>query len=94
MGKDVFANLPTGYGKSTIPLVLPKAFDVLEGEGGEGSSLLLFVAPTSSLMTSVVALFTSAGYRTTHAGTNLSDKVKSDLTQGLYQVCPLHFLPQ
>jgi superfamily II DNA helicase RecQ len=48
-GKDVFAVLPTGFGKTTILAVLPIAFDILRGIPLR-SSLVLCLSPLISLM--------------------------------------------
>ena len=46
-GHDTFVSLPTGYGKSIIYGVLPKAFDFLFGCTG---SIAVVVTPLTSLM--------------------------------------------
>ena len=46
-GRDVFAALPTGYGKSVCFAILPHVFDILRGFSG---SIVLCVSPLTSLM--------------------------------------------
>ena len=48
-GKDVFVQLPTGYGKTTILALLPFAFDFLRKRPLR-SSLVLCVSPLIALM--------------------------------------------
>ena len=44
-GRDVFAVLPTGYGKTLCYAVLPGAFDYLQG-----SSIVVVVSPLTAIM--------------------------------------------
>ena len=46
-GKDVFVNLPTGYGKSLIYQALPTAFDALRLSSGH---IVVVVSPLISLL--------------------------------------------
>ena len=46
-GRDVFAALPTGYGKSLCFALLPVVFDRLRGKS---SSIVICVSPLTSLM--------------------------------------------
>lgn len=46
-GRDVFAALPTGYGKSMCYACLPYAFDNMRGKEG---SIVICVSPLTSLM--------------------------------------------
>ena len=48
-GKDVFACLPTGYGKSLCFLAVPFALDYLAGRGSSRTALI--VEPTAAIMT-------------------------------------------
>ena len=46
-GKDVFVNLPTGYGKSLIYQALPTVFDALRSSSGH---IVVVVSPLISLL--------------------------------------------
>ena len=46
-GRDVFAVLPTGYGKTLCYAVLPGAFDFLQSGG---SSIVVVVSPLTAIM--------------------------------------------
>ena len=46
-GKDVFVNLPTGYGKSLIYQALPTVFDALRSSSGH---IVVVVSPLISLV--------------------------------------------
>ena len=46
-GKDVFVNLPTGYGKSLIYQASPTVFDTLRSSSGH---IVIVVSPMISLM--------------------------------------------
>ena len=52
--KDVFAALPTGYGKSLCYACLPYAFDNMRGKEG---SIVICVSPLTSLMVDQKAKF-------------------------------------
>ena len=50
-GKNVFVRLPTGYGKTIVTGVLPRAFDHLhERTGPQMKAIVLIVCPLISLM--------------------------------------------
>ena len=49
-GRDVFAVLPTGYGKSLCFACLPAVVDKLLGRGGEDSSIVVVVTPLTAIM--------------------------------------------
>ena len=48
-GKDIFACLPTGFGKSACFVILPKLFDLLKKES-PGHSIVIVISPLNSLM--------------------------------------------
>ena len=56
--KDVFLNLPTGYGKSLIYQALPTAFDALRSSSGH---VVVVVSPLVSLMDDQIKFLTSVG---------------------------------
>ena len=49
-GRDVFAVLPTGYGKSLCFGCLPIVIDKLLGRGEEDSSIIAVVTPLTAIM--------------------------------------------
>ena len=49
-GRDVFAVLPTGYGKSLCYGCLPIVFDKLLGTKGEHCSIVVVVTPLTAIM--------------------------------------------
>ena len=55
-GNDVFAILPTGYGKSLCLMCLPFALDMLL-EKQPGYSLVIVLSPLKALMESQVCFF-------------------------------------
>ena len=57
-GNDVFAALPTGYGKSLRCACLPHAFDRMRGRVG---SIVICVSPLTSLMINQRAKFVPRG---------------------------------
>ena len=49
-GRDVFAVLPTDYGKSLCYGCLPIVFDKLLGKGGDDCSIVVVVTPLTAIM--------------------------------------------
>lgn len=49
LGKNVFVNLPTGFGKSLIFQCLPIVADIVHGQP-RGSSVIVVISPLRSLM--------------------------------------------
>ena len=49
-GRDVFAVLPTGYGKSLCFGCLTLVFDQLLGKEGEDKSIVVVVTPLTAIM--------------------------------------------
>lgn len=52
--KNVFVNLPTGYGKSLIYQCLPFVYDILHAKP-RGSSIIIVISPLRSLMNDQVS---------------------------------------
>ena len=50
MGRDVFAVLPTGYGKSLCYQCLPYVFNKLFFDGREHSSIIIVISPLIAIM--------------------------------------------
>ena len=88
-GRDVFAALPTGYGKSLCYGCLPRVFDKLRSIKG---SIVVVVSPLSALMKDQVASFEkrgiSAALVTSDCDTE-SEKMKTGVVEGRY---PLVFI--
>ena len=58
-GRDVFAVLPTGYGKSLCFACLPLVFDQLQGNGyieERAQSLVVVVTPLTAIMEDQVCI--------------------------------------
>ena len=66
-GHDVFAALPTGYGKSLCFALLPRLFDILRNNS-EPSSIVLCISPLVSLMEDQKARFSPRGLVTEFVG--------------------------
>ena len=79
--RDVFINLPTGFGKSLIYQALPLVFDAMHGEG----HIVVVVSPLVSLMKDQVQKLRSLGI----SAVTLSDIVEEDakaVEKGVFSV--------
>ena len=74
-GKDVFASLPTGYGKSLCYACLPHAFDCMRGREG---SIVICVSPLTSLMFDQRAKFVPRGLLAEFVGETQCDPLALD----------------
>ena len=85
-GRDVFAALPTGYGKSLCFALLPYVFDALRKKAG---SIVICVSPLTSLMMDQRQKFSCYGLATEFVGEAQQDpnaiaRVKEGKIQLLY----------
>ena len=84
-GRDVFATLPTGYGKSLCYGCLPCVYDQLRPQG----SIVVIVSPLSALMKDQVKSFrergVSAALVTSDCG-KASEQMKAEVIEGRYQL--------
>ena len=85
-GRDVFAALPTGYGKSLCYGCLPRVYDDLRSTSG---SIVMVVSPLSALMKDQVECFKKRGVSVAMV-TSESDaesvRMKSGVLEGKYQL--------
>ena len=85
-GRDVFAALPTGYGKSLCYGCLPLARDRLLGTQG---SIVLIVSPLIALMKDQVQSFRKGGVSTAYVtsdGDVEYEDMKAGILEGKYQL--------
>ena len=61
-GNDVFAVLPTGYGKSLCYACLPLLFDHLHGPEGSQKSVVIIVTPLTAIMEDQASYYTNYIY--------------------------------
>jgi len=80
--KDVFVNLPTGFGKSLIYQALPTVFDVLRSSSGH---IVVVVSPLISLMEDQVKFLTSVGIKALNL-TSASEDERKHADRGEYSV--------
>ena len=81
-GKDVFVNLPTGYGKSLIYQALPTIFDALRSSSGH---IVVVVSPLISLMDDQVKFLTSVGIKALSL-TSASEEDRLNAEKGKYSL--------
>ena len=80
--KDVFVNLPTGYGKSLIYQALPTVFDALRSSSGH---TVVVVSPLISLMDDQVKFLASIGIKALNL-TSASEEQKANAEKGKYSL--------
>ena len=89
-GKDVFVNLPTGFGKSLIFQSFPLVVDCLRLERGRcivEHSIVVVVSPLVSLMKDQVNYLRDKGIKATFLSEEQLDEfVKDSVEKGEYQI--------
>ena len=83
-GRDVFVNLPTGFGKSLIFQGLPELFSSLKPELEK--NIVIVVSPLISLMRDQVSRLTSLGVKSICLSEVSSEAVRKDVERGLYSI--------
>lgn len=78
-GSDVFAVLPTGYGRSIIYSVLPKLWRVIEDNHASSSCIVMIVSPLVSLMKDQVENISKLGVDSIYLG--------ESHTEGMQAIC-------
>ena len=93
LGKDVFACLPTGSGKSLCYAALPYAFDYLRYWNKEevhqqaSNSIVVVVSPLTALMIDQVALFEKRGLKVAFVGEEQTDEtIRRQVEKGDYKL--------
>ena len=82
-GKDVFVNLPIGYGKSLIYQALPTVFDApLRSSSGH---IVVVISPLISLMDDQVKFLTSVEIKALNL-TSASEQQKTSAEKGKYSL--------
>ncbi|KAL5510411.1 hypothetical protein EMCRGX_G005949 [Ephydatia muelleri] len=72
-GRDVFAILPTGFGKSLCYASLPVAFDKCQKKE-RGYSIVVVVSPLVAIMKDQVPTYSIKGLKTTYVSGEVTDK--------------------
>ena len=81
-GKDVFVNLPTGYGKPLLYQALPTVFDTLRSSSGH---IVVVVSPLVSLLDDQVKFLTSVGIKVLNLN-SASEEQKTNAEKGKYSL--------
>ena len=88
-GRDVFAILPTGFGKSLCFACLPGAFNHLRciKDDNLHKSIIIVVSPLVAIMTDQVANFTRMGLKVACVCGEMKDiTVSRDIKEGKYEL--------
>lgn len=80
--RDVFVNLPTGFGKSLIYQSLPTVFNMLKDNKAH---IVVVVSPLISLMNDQVSYLKSIGISSVNISST-SDEEKKDVESGKYSI--------
>ena len=81
-GRDVFINLPTGFGKSLIYQALPLVFDLTSKQPGQ---IVVVVSPLISLMDDQVSYLRELGLKACNI-TSLEDGERTRVVNGEYSL--------
>ena len=93
-GKDVFACLPTGSGKSLCYAALPSAFEYLRSKSKENlqgqipsSCIVVVVSPLTALMVDQVAMFKNRGLKAAFVGREQTDEsIRQQVEKGVFSL--------
>ena len=83
--KDVFVNLPTGFGKSVIFQAFPLLYGCVE-PSREKKSTVIVVSPVVSLVKVQVSLLLSLGISATSLNNETSEEDKRKVASGQYSI--------
>ncbi|KAL5517203.1 hypothetical protein EMCRGX_G002703 [Ephydatia muelleri] len=72
-GRDVFAILPTGFGKSLCYACLPVVFDKCQKKE-RGYSIVVVVSPLVAIMKDQVSTYSIKSLKTTYVSGEVTDK--------------------
>ena len=85
-GRDVFASLPTGSGKSLCYCVLPRVFDILRGSRAVAAQYIaVVVSPLIALMKDQVRQMVQRGVSAVYVG-DADDAMETDICDGKFQL--------
>ena len=91
-GKDVFAALPTGFGKSLTFQVLPSVLKSLQSSYVSPSPLVIVVCPLKSIIKDQVNYLRSIGLKAGYVGE--SDELDKRIINGTAQIDLLYGSPE
>ena len=84
--RDVFVNLPTGYGKSLIYQALPFMFDCLSGQQGH---IVVVVSPLINLIKDQVNYLQKLGLTAINISAIEQEEKRREFEKGAYQFTEL-----
>ena len=85
-GRDVFAILPTGFGKTVCFTVLPTAIDIYEKRKDEEKAINIIVSPLTALIIDQVADLLRRGVTAGYIDGDSTKEVKENVVKGLYSI--------
>ena len=91
-GKDVFAALPTGFGKSLTVQILPSVLKSLQSSYVSPSPLVIVVCPLKSIIKDQVSYLRSLGLKAGYVGE--SDELDKRIINGTAQIDLLYGSPE
>jgi ATP-dependent DNA helicase RecQ len=85
-GNDVFAILPTCYGKTVCFACIPSAFDIYLNKSSEETSIIVVVSPLTALIKDQVNSLSKRGISCVYVDVDSEIKVKDDVNKGLFNI--------
>uniref|UniRef100_A0A1X7U5W1 DNA 3'-5' helicase n=1 Tax=Amphimedon queenslandica TaxID=400682 RepID=A0A1X7U5W1_AMPQE len=85
-GKDVFAVLPTGYGKTACSTCLPSAFDKYEERTVENKAIIVVVSPLTALICDQVEDLIRRNVSAGYIDSESTQEVKKNVAEGVYSI--------
>ena len=85
-GRDVFAILPTGYGKTFCYSTLPAAFDIFQKRAEGNKAIIIVVSPLTALICDQVRDLLDRNVSAGYLCSDSTADVKKKVTNGEYAV--------
>lgn len=84
--RDLFAVLPTGYGKTACYVCLPSAFNFYQERPKEESSIIVVISPLTALIKDQVSNLTRRHISAGYVDAESSKDVENDVEKGRYDI--------
>lgn len=86
LGHDIFAVLPTGFGKTVCYTCLPKAFDIYHKRKNQNKAIVIIISPLSALICDQVCDLQRRGVYAGYITAESTPEIKNNVSKSLYSI--------